>query len=122
MSSSARFSGSVEPRRASGNLLEFAWASTAETDAAGWPAYESCYHEYQDLIDRVWSQQTQPSEETVQHARAALADCLRAAGTNLPENPTSVDFRQLAMAGHPAIFECQHKITTEFDLPEGFIG
>lgn len=113
---------SVEPRRASGNLLQFAWASTAETDAAGWPAYESCYREHQALIDLLWSQQNQPSEETVQRARAALADCLREAGEDLPENPASADFRRLAIAGHPAVFACQHKITTEFDLVESFFG
>lgn len=113
---------SVEPRPAAGNRIEFAYASTEETDARAAAAYEACYREYQNLIDAVWYQQHQPGDETIQRARQALAECLREAGAELPEQPTAADFRALALAGDPALPGCQHKVSSEFDLAESFIG
>lgn len=113
---------SVEPRRVAGNRIEFAYASNDATDDAASSAYDACYRDYQTLVDIVWFQQNQPSEETVQRARQALAACLREAGADLPEHPTAADFRQLALAGNQSLPGCQQKTSSEFDLPDGFIG
>lgn len=113
---------SVEPRPAPGKRIEFAYASTAEDDAAASAAYDECYREYENLVDIVWFRQNQPSEQTLDAARAALAKCLRAAGVALPDDPSPADFRAVAMSGDRAFSDCQARISQDFDLSSGFAG
>jgi hypothetical protein len=113
---------SVEPRLVPGKRLEFAYETSEANDASASSAYDDCYREYENLVDIVWYRQNAPSQQQLDAARAALADCLRKAGVDLPEHPTSTDFRRLATVGNTSLFACQEEVSREFDISQSFIG
>jgi hypothetical protein len=93
------------------------WQSTGDVALNEQNRQESdaCYAEHWNGISQAWSAQNQPSEQTLQEARKALADCLREAGLELPEPPGDGDFAEhRASAAFPV---CVRKTQEEFGLP-----
>lgn len=90
-------------------------------------AVQGCKDEQLSMVDSLWSMHVAPAKEELQHAREALAACLRSAGfPNVPGRPAPGELLQF-WPGHgsdlPAtvFFGCQEQIDHEYDLP-GFGG
>jgi len=108
---------------AGGTHFEFSFGG-AQNDAdhdAQLGVYDGCYREHQDAVDYVWAGQNRPDQKTLDDARAALAECLRAAGVPLPDEPSTIDFQTAQRADPPAFDACARPVQEQFRLP-GFGG
>lgn len=102
-----------------GGSTEFAGATSVKENEAARQAYEDCYQEHQNVVDLAWSRQNQADEETLSLARAALRQCLSAAGIAVPDDARGKDFQPFyKFEAYPA---CQQQVSEEFDI-SGFGG
>ena len=100
--------------------FEFVGGTTEDERARASAVYEDCYREFEETVDLVWAEQNAPDEKTLELARDALAQCLRAGGyQGLPAHPEREDFK--LARGHLAFPPCQRRISQEYDLV-GFGG
>jgi hypothetical protein len=74
-----------------------------------------CYDSHLRAIDMAWIIATQPSEQQLDRARGALAECLRAAGESVPDPPSTEDLVRLQQSA-PAFGECSDAVSKEFDI------
>lgn len=82
-------------------------------------AFDTCYQQYENLVDIGWTMENKPSQETVNHATVAFAACLQQAGVSLPEIPAESDFLA-AQTSSPAEFSaCSDAVSKKFDI-QGF--
>ncbi|MBI2766791.1 MAG: hypothetical protein HYX53_12900 [Chloroflexi bacterium] len=80
-----------------------------------------CVDERLRAVRDAWSLQNAPSEAEVQSARDLLGACLRAAGVDVPEHPTSQELTAARQA-YPAEFgPCSASVSDETGL-KGFGG
>lgn len=87
---------------------------------------EVCNRDYFTDIDRAWTEQNLPTEQELTDARRALGACVREAGYEYPEEPSTADWEAwdiLLDGSDPAEVErfwsgraCMEKIQEEFAL------
>jgi hypothetical protein len=94
-----------------GTTIEETFVTTAIRD--------DCNLRHRGAVGHVWRMQTAPSEASLIAARAALGDCLRDAGLEVSDAPSSSDLT--ALADDPAFWPCAQQIQVEFGIP-GFAG
>lgn len=103
----ARYSLSPGERITIDNMNESPYRERGEkTDA--------CYREHWNGINNAWSAQSQPSEQQLNDATQALAQCLHDAGVEIPEAAGPED-----LAGterHAAYVPCVERIEQEFGI------
>lgn len=78
-----------------------------------------CGGEYFDVVAQLWAEHVAPTEQELAAARNALGTCLRGAGLDVPENPSSSDFGPVAAS--PAYRGCSEEVSQKFGIP-GFGG
>ncbi len=78
-----------------------------------------CGAEFFDVVAQLWAEHVAPTEKELATARNALGICLREAGIDVPENPTSSDFEPVASS--PQYRECTQEVSEKFGIP-GFGG
>jgi hypothetical protein len=82
--------------------------------------WNTCAAQFSLILD-IWSLQNQPSEEELQAARMALAECLRERGLEISDKPTPEELGSLARSGRPGVAQCSVDVAETFGLP-GFAG
>jgi hypothetical protein len=76
---------------------------------------DACYREHWSGINQAWSAMNQPTETQLIAARAALAQCLREAGFELPDSPSTEDVQRHQSA--EAFPRCLEKVQAESGIP-----
>jgi predicted dehydrogenase len=99
-----------------GDRLTFEFYSGDDDREAVRAAYQDCYERFAVAIDRAWATANAPTEEELQEARQALAECLRDAGEDVPEQPALEDFVRLQQTAE-AFGRCSQAISEEFGIP-----
>ncbi|MCA9823842.1 MAG: hypothetical protein KC479_00250 [Dehalococcoidia bacterium] len=75
---------------------------------------DECYREHWNGVHQAWAAQYAPSEEEINEARQALAQCLREAGVDIPDPASQQDFAGLET--HEAFFPCVERISDEYGI------
>jgi hypothetical protein len=65
-------------------------------------------------VHQAWTAQYAPSEQQINEARQALAQCLRDAGVDVPDPASQQDFAGLE--SHEAFFRCVERTSEEFGI------
>jgi len=84
-------------------------------------AFERCRAEHFSTLEFLWAEATAPTQEEVQAARIDLAQCLRDAGHDVEENPTSATFLPFIYEADPDLRLCSTVVSDRYALP-GFAG
>jgi hypothetical protein len=74
-----------------------------------------CAERYRPVVD-AWTTATAPSGEQLDEAREALANCLREAGEDVPQSPSTEDFVQLQQTA-AAFPDCSERVGEEYGIP-----
>jgi hypothetical protein len=99
-----------------GNRLTFEFFTGDAPLAEVRASYQECYEEFAIEVDRAWADANRRTEEELQMARRALADCLRDAGEEVPENPTTEDFVTLQQTA-ASFGDCSQRVGDEYGIP-----
>lgn len=104
-------------RASSSYTLGARWESSGSTDDDRRKQEESdaCYAEHWNGINQAWAAANQPSEQELIDARAALGDCLRTAGIDIPSPPSEQDIQE--RRGTAGFFSCLTQVQEEFGIP-----
>jgi hypothetical protein len=79
----------------------------------------ACGTEFADVVFQLWAEHVAPTQQELAAARDALGACLRGAGLDVPEHPSSTDFGPVASSIHYR--DCSRQVSEEFGIP-GFGG
>ena len=106
---------------AAGRLRVYAieFVSPVTSAAAVREAVPRCGAPTYDRISRLWSLGNAPSEEVVREARTALANCLRARGQSVPDDPGPEYFANVGRSsgGTTAMLQCSAIVSDEYGIP-----
>jgi hypothetical protein len=98
------------------------WESaTEEQSLSQGSVYDMCSREHDDLVALQYFYQVRPTEQERNEARTALIGCLRLNGIEVSDDPTSNEFRALALSGIGAFQSCRAAIVEDFDFSEGWL-
>ena len=97
-----------------------------DTGAKKAAAVEHCKRDFSEVVEEVWFAATLPSLDDLQKARNQIAACLREAGIEVGERPSSFELARLAYPPDgfpkpgfpvPPYKGCAEKAATEFNIP-----
>jgi hypothetical protein len=102
--------------------LSFSWQSATEAQGVSQSnIHETCRREHHDIVALQYFYQVRPTEHERIDARAALVECLRVNGVDTSDDPTSDEFRALALSGDAAFRSCRAAVVEDFDFSEGWL-
>lgn len=107
--------------KATNTRLQFSYVAgdTVDKSRTTNDTYDRCRNRFSTAVEQLWQLQDAPSERKLQQARAALGDCLRDQGVQVPEGATSEDLA--IFSAQEAFLACARKVEAEFQIP-GFVG
>jgi|SRR6185312_3561491 hypothetical protein len=78
--------------------------------------YVNCLNQYENLVDIAWTNETRPTQDQVNKARAALITCLQQAGLTVPDSPAPSDFLAISRAHVTEFDTCSQAVSKQFDI------